>query len=179
MDGFRNSPPLCGTSIIFSPRNVCSFLAPRRESRSVPSKTISPVALQFAGSNPITDIAVIVLPQPLSPTTASRSPFARENDKSDTIVFVPLLISAVMVRCFTSSNIGKKKRLILRDIEQAFVTYDCRDLSYFRRRLRDVFRTIGVYHLARALSTRKTNKNTANSGEAYRTRKMSKNVCVC
>jgi hypothetical protein len=51
---------------------------------STPSSRIEPVTFAPCGSSPNSDIAVIVLPLPLSPAMPSTSPAATVNDMSST-----------------------------------------------------------------------------------------------
>ena len=84
-------------------------------SRSSPSKTISPLPIRpVPGSIRRMDIAVAVLPDPLSPTSASVSPPRSENDTSRTARTSPRRVMNEALRSRTSRTGPRGSGLVVR-----------------------------------------------------------------
>ncbi|KAG1476307.1 hypothetical protein G6F54_014175 [Rhizopus delemar] len=78
-----------------SRRRLCRNEAPPRAVRSVPSKRMEPAV---GSANRSTDSAVVVLPEPDSPTIANVRPRARSNDTPSTALTMPLRVKKCVFR---------------------------------------------------------------------------------
>ena len=100
--GFRDVIGSCGIRAIFEPLIFWMFLLPIKFS---PSKIISPLVIwAFLGKRLRILIALIVLPQPDSPTSARVFPCSNEKDTSNKTGRKPHSKLKPMLRFFTSNN---------------------------------------------------------------------------
>ena len=115
---WRSTSPICrptvktGFSDVIGSWNTNEISRPRTlrrvassaDSRSRPSKRAVPDSCAEAGSSRSSDIAVTLLPQPDSPTTASTSPGSSENDTRSTACTEPSSVSKRTESSSTSSS---------------------------------------------------------------------------